>query len=650
MECEPLQEFETEHTQPSNTEHLNSEYIILENESNSINHDNQDDEVLKLDIENRTDENLELHNNIISEVIDEQNCKNSSTKIIIADSNDEAYNYVADFLRNERLNVHQYKEGNSETTEIFLNTLNKNVAPLPSPEDRQWKELQAPFLTYGAVNESKQGSEHILLLDNTIKDKHTQNNVLTEDCLIKDHSTDAVPEYVNVTKLIINENNCEINSPESSESHHIDVKSSIDNSNQINIIENENIESDEHGSIINSNAENLINKVTTKPINLESSNKFLETHNYTVVDSNIDKSSDLIITESEPIYLDENVGEDLTVKYDDMNVKISTDESPLNIMPAEDDEASKTDILNEADLCDNTNADHSLYVNIMDKYDTDPISLNQTYILTEADDYCNLNSDADIPFYLNINNDNLEPVETVNENKLFLKSDNANLITEAANRIEKPLYINTFNKEETVPIYLDKTEIDNTTHINSKADKPLYDDVEPVYVSGDDLLSVVNVKPLYMNVRNEDEPIYLDKSDVLNETDKYNQKPLYANVTDEEVIEPVYMDTSIVAEGNKYDYVNISTNSDAPLYMNIIEKDNVEPIYLEKSEVIAETNKYDNVYGALSDIRFTGPCDNQLMSTSFSESNDLGDDQDWDSGSDTRSSSSGEFIWKVSLF
>lgn len=52
----------------------------------------------------------------------------------------------------------------------------------------------------------------------------------------------------------------------------------------------------------------------------------------------------------------------------------------------------------------------------------------------------------------------------------------------------------------------------------------------------------------------------------------------------------------------------------------------------------------------LGDIRFTGPCDAQLMSTSFSESNDLGEEQGWDSGSDTRSSSSGEFIWKVRLF
>lgn len=67
------------------------------------------------------------------------------------------------------------------------------------------------------------------------------------------------------------------------------------------------------------------------------------------------------------------------------------------------------------------------------------------------------------------------------------------------------------------------------------------------------------------------------------------------------------------------------------------------PFYKEE-----ELSDEENLYGVLTDIRFNGPGDNQLMSTSFSESNNC-DEQDWDSGSDSRSSSSGEFIWKVSL-
>lgn len=55
----------------------------------------------------------------------------------------------------------------------------------------------------------------------------------------------------------------------------------------------------------------------------------------------------------------------------------------------------------------------------------------------------------------------------------------------------------------------------------------------------------------------------------------------------------------------------------------------------------------DNIFDMLADIRFSGPTDSQLMSTSFSESNTC-DEKEWDSGSDSRSSSSGEFIWKVS--
>lgn len=55
----------------------------------------------------------------------------------------------------------------------------------------------------------------------------------------------------------------------------------------------------------------------------------------------------------------------------------------------------------------------------------------------------------------------------------------------------------------------------------------------------------------------------------------------------------------------------------------------------------------NSMYDILADIRFSGPTDSQLMSTSFSESNTC-DEKEWDSGSDSRSSSSGEFIWKVS--
>lgn len=62
----------------------------------------------------------------------------------------------------------------------------------------------------------------------------------------------------------------------------------------------------------------------------------------------------------------------------------------------------------------------------------------------------------------------------------------------------------------------------------------------------------------------------------------------------------------------------------------------------------SDSQKDPDMYNNLTDIRFNGPCDGQMMSTSFSESADFGDDRDWDSGSDTRSSSSGEFIWKVS--
>jgi len=77
------------------------------------------------------------------------------------------------------------------------------------------------------------------------------------------------------------------------------------------------------------------------------------------------------------------------------------------------------------------------------------------------------------------------------------------------------------------------------------------------------------------------------------------------------------------------------------LYENITVDTSAKP----SEEQQQETNE---MLGILTDIRFCGPIDSQLMSTSFSESNDV-EEQEWDSGSDTRSSSSGEFIWKVSI-
>jgi hypothetical protein len=112
---------------------------------------------------------------------------------------------------------------------------------------------------------------------------------------------------------------------------------------------------------------------------------------------------------------------------------------------------------------------------------------------------------------------------------------------------------------------------------------------------------------------------------------------------------------------NEADYVNIvnleNTKNSADFVNskqmnNVIEDtDRSSPDYLndftQNNElIIGNDDDERDIFGVLTDIRFSGPSDSQLMTTSFSESNDLNDEQDWDSGSDTRSSSSGEFIWK----
>lgn len=86
------------------------------------------------------------------------------------------------------------------------------------------------------------------------------------------------------------------------------------------------------------------------------------------------------------------------------------------------------------------------------------------------------------------------------------------------------------------------------------------------------------------------------------------------------------------------DYVNENVKN--------VEYVNTGNEFEDEAENIYSVVNEDDI-GVLGDIRFTGPGDCQLMSTSFSESNELGEEPGWDSGSDTRSSSSGEFIWKV---
>lgn len=102
---------------------------------------------------------------------------------------------------------------------------------------------------------------------------------------------------------------------------------------------------------------------------------------------------------------------------------------------------------------------------------------------------------------------------------------------------------------------------------------------------------------------------------------------------------------------NNYDSVNIDYSQyvDMENAKNSLEFDDTkrDADYIDIIEK-KSTSEEDNVYGILADIRFSGPTDSQLMSTSFSESNTC-DEKEWDSGSDSRSSSSGEFIWKVSM-
>lgn len=121
---------------------------------------------------------------------------------------------------------------------------------------------------------------------------------------------------------------------------------------------------------------------------------------------------------------------------------------------------------------------------------------------------------------------------------------------------------------------------------------------------------------------------------------------IYANLTKTESGESFNTEDSSYSE---------STNGIPVMGYENLRRNNTQDedaIYSKINSVDDDDSRFDrfgDLFGPLTDIRFSGPgSSSQTMATSFSESCDLGDDQDWDSGSDTRSSSSGEFIWKVS--
>ncbi|XP_023311897.1 uncharacterized protein LOC108913857 isoform X2 [Anoplophora glabripennis] len=146
--------------------------------------------------------------------------------------------------------------------------------------------------------------------------------------------------------------------------------------------------------------------------------------------------------------------------------------------------------------------------------------------------------------------------------------------------------------------------------------------------------NIKHEQPDYENIKVK-EPFYENVKDA---------PPVYENVKD---AQPVYENFDVSSDiYNEVDYVNIVNLENS--------KNNVEYMNEKKDCAVCdqddnkiETGRDEDIFGMLTDIKFNGPTENQLISTSFSESNDINDEQDWDSGSDTRSSSSGEFIWKL---
>lgn len=220
--------------------------------------------------------------------------------------------------------------------------------------------------------------------------------------------------------------------------------------------------------------------------------------------------------------------------------------------------------------------------------------------------------------------------------------DNENLyenINEDVKTAETDLEVTYVNDPKLVQgeakyVNVDSELIEKNVHkqngeVNNENSEEHYDEIKVVSTTKDD--SCVN----NVNKIGEDDNKKKGEAEYENVSDQVD----YLNLKNVETSSPEYINTK---------YANIE-------YEDIIDAEHeIEPVYVNKFDSDEQPTEYnletfEDMYGPLADIRFSGPGD-QLMSTSFSESNDLGDDQDWDSGSDTRSSSSGEFIWKVNSY
>lgn len=157
-----------------------------------------------------------------------------------------------------------------------------------------------------------------------------------------------------------------------------------------------------------------------------------------------------------------------------------------------------------------------------------------------------------------------------------------------------------------------------------------------------------DVQSVYQNIETEQPDYENIKTKESFYENLQETQPVYENVKDDQ---PVYQNVPSDIF-NDVDYVNIVNLENSKNNMEYINdrKDYVsEDPDDDEHKTVNKTIHNEDIYGMLTDIKFNGPSENHLISTSFSESNDINDEQDWDSGSDTRSSSSGEFIWKVNF-
>ncbi|CAH1170022.1 unnamed protein product [Phaedon cochleariae] len=563
----------------------------------------------------------EIHNLLNVDPKSTESNNNLEKAFIIQPTEKETKIIVDEFLLGER--THSLND-TTQNGVIKPNTLivdclfSTHPVPLPSPEENPWKQLPASLVSIDKVASMNSSFS----LENGLEiDENIDNN---------ESGFERVPECRKSLEHQIIEGKLHCQSPQITGLN----EEFVPDSKEPHMINGEAVEipiSDISGNIIGSEKHNYEDGMYTSVCE---KNIITKCEDNISVLGNADKNDAIEKNyednESEPIH--ENIDEQLSKtehsKKGEQDICETQSELEIRTTQQSLDENPNEKIQSEHPQFDNSNTQENAEVhfefeklNLPSELSRKENEVNRSKLDPNHEENGPLQENTKFEF-----NDTITNIIEVESNSLSA-TENSNMEKEKDEKRDEKV---SESQEDPMQEAIISNISSNEETEKHEPGNLLETEEEAVYVNRaiENQVTISNetIDRLYENVAEEaktaNEENYYENSDINNTED------IYENLNPEEIYD---------------DYVNIVNMENAK---NSLEFDNSEKdveymnIFGQDDDVHSED---ENIFGVLTDIRFSGPSDSQLMSTSFSENND---DHDWDSGSDSRSSSSGEFIWK----